>query len=728
MVGAIVAVACAWIATHSVAITEWVVMTDELQHVKLAISVFSEPTLNPTIRGESVGAYSHLYPLLISPLWALFAVPEAWRLTHLANALFFASAAIPVYLLTRQIVASRVAAYATAVAAVAVPWVGLSMMVMTEAAAYPAFLWAVLAIHVAIARPSTTHDLLALGGILLAFFGRTQLVILAGILPLALLLHEFGFALVRPGAVTRWRALRDAPVRLLRDHKLIVAVYALAGSVALVLGPREVLDEVIGNYGGTTTAGDLLPPGFWDSAPRQLEVVVVGAAALPFVFAAGWALGSLVKPRGRSTHAFAVLGLLTIPLLTWEATTFGLNHVGTTALIDRYLFYVVPLIFVGAAAFLMEGRRPLALVTGIAAFLWLVTAGDHVFMQARGPYMASPASAFHGALDGQTWALGNRFGFNDLTVGQALIVLVPIAAVAVAALSWLRSIKLGASVAAVTMLAFLITETEYVMDRMQMDQNAGHGAIGVPLDERDWVDDAVREGGTAAIVPHYGHDNWTAMRTWWSVETFNKTVRDSYVVRGGADWAPFRDRDMSVADSGEISLEPTVDDPADYLVMPVEELVPFKPAGRVVASFKSAIPEDRGFELLEVDKPYTAAWLTDGFLADGWLEEQAVGRIRVFPAAARDEVPRRVRVTMKFEMPAIPERASSFTIHADGRRQTGGLGAHGVTDYRANVCVRPEGPSEVVIRPRRGIELPDGRVVVLRLTEVDTEPLPGACR
>ena len=729
VVGVIAAAACAWIASHSVAITEWVVMTDELQHIKLAVSVFSEPTLEPAIRGHDYGAYSHLYPLLTSPLWAIFAVPEAWRLTHFANAAFFASAAIPVYLLTRQVVPSRVAGYATALASVAIPWAGMTLMVMTESAAYPAFLWGVLAVQVAVTRGTPRYDLLALGALVLAFLGRTQLIVLAGILPLAILLHEFGYPLVRPGAAGRRHGLRDGVHRLWARHKVLIAVYGLAAVAMLALGPRRLVDEAIGNYGGTTTAGDLLPAGFWDLAPQQLLAVVVGAAALPFLLAVAWAVGSLLRPSDRAGHAYAVIFALTVPLLTWEVTTFGINHVGT-ALIDRYLFYLAPLLFVGAAAFLFDRRRPLALMAGAALFVWLVLAADMVFTATGGPYIASPASALHAALDGQTWALGNRFGFEDLQVSDALVVLVPLAAFAVAALGWLKSRPLASAVTAVAVLGYLVVGSEYALDRMEASQNGGQGAVGAgPLSERDWVDEAVRDGASAAIVPHYGHDNWTAMRIWWTAEAFNKSVTDSYVVPGGGDWTPFPDREMTVSSDGVIEISPSTDDPAEYLVMPVEEQIGFRPAGNVVASHRSDLAEDRGMEVLEVDEPYRAAWLTDGFLSDGWLESKSVGRIRVFPAAAGDAAtPQRVRVTMQLEMPAVPPRASRFTIEGTRGATTTGLAAHGVINESATVCVPADAPAEVAVRPRRGIELPDGRVVVGRLTEVDTEALGGACR
>ena len=46
---------------------------------------------------------------------------------------------------------------------VAVPWLAMSFMLMTESAAYPAFAWALVGIQRAVAEPSPPRDLLALG-------------------------------------------------------------------------------------------------------------------------------------------------------------------------------------------------------------------------------------------------------------------------------------------------------------------------------------------------------------------------------------------------------------------------------------------------------------------------------------------------------------------------------------------------------------------------------------
>ena len=70
------------------------------------------------------------------------------------------------------------------------PWIVYSGFLLTEVAAYPAFLWALLALQRATAAPRPRNDLLALAGIALAVLARTQLGVLLVVLPLAIVVHE----------------------------------------------------------------------------------------------------------------------------------------------------------------------------------------------------------------------------------------------------------------------------------------------------------------------------------------------------------------------------------------------------------------------------------------------------------------------------------------------------------------------------------------------------------
>src|SRR4051794_30342206 len=116
------AVLSAWFTLR---VSEWVVMTDELQHVKLAASIADTLDPRPRIHGDPIGAYALLYPLLIAPLVGAFDMPTAFKAIHLAGSVAMASTAVPAYLLARAVVRWRPAALFVAALTVTVPWMAM---------------------------------------------------------------------------------------------------------------------------------------------------------------------------------------------------------------------------------------------------------------------------------------------------------------------------------------------------------------------------------------------------------------------------------------------------------------------------------------------------------------------------------------------------------------------------------------------------------------------------
>ena len=196
-------------------------MTDELLYAKLATSIADTGSPLPQVHGTSIAVYNQLYPLLIAPLYGALSAPEAFRAAHVLNAFLMTSAVFPAYLLGRQVL-SRPWAFAAAGLSVLVPWMVLTGFLMTESAAYPAFLWAVLGLQLAIAAPSSRRDLLAVAALGFAVLARTQFAVLVVVLPLAILAHEIG---------TRRNLLARAPARL-AAHRLLALVYAAGLAVS----------------------------------------------------------------------------------------------------------------------------------------------------------------------------------------------------------------------------------------------------------------------------------------------------------------------------------------------------------------------------------------------------------------------------------------------------------------------------------------------------------------
>ena len=184
-------------------------MTDELLYERLAISIANTHSPLPRVHGEAVSNINQLYPLLIAPAFRHLMIVDGFDQAHILNAFVMSSAAVPAYLLARRLTSSRILPFVVAVATVTVPWITLSSFLLTEVAAYPAFVWALLGIQASVARPSVRNDLLAVAAIALAVLARTQFYALAAVLPAVVI----GDALVG-------RRLKAA----LREHVTLIAV------------------------------------------------------------------------------------------------------------------------------------------------------------------------------------------------------------------------------------------------------------------------------------------------------------------------------------------------------------------------------------------------------------------------------------------------------------------------------------------------------------------------
>ena len=168
-------------------VTDWFVMTDELLYERLAISVARTGSPFPRVHGVLIPNVNQLYPLLIAPVYRHGYVPSSLHDAHVLNAYVMTSAAIPAYLLARRVTGRRLPAYVVAALTVTVPWIVFGSFLLTEVAAYPAFLWAILGMQRATAAPRPHNDVLALAGLVLATLARAQLLVLAVILPIAIL-------------------------------------------------------------------------------------------------------------------------------------------------------------------------------------------------------------------------------------------------------------------------------------------------------------------------------------------------------------------------------------------------------------------------------------------------------------------------------------------------------------------------------------------------------------
>lgn len=367
------------------------------------------------VRGGSY-AFGPVYPALLAPVHALAGSDlEAYRLARLVNALAFALAAVPVFLLARRALPPRWA-LACAALAVAIPSALYAGFVMTEALAYPAACLAFLAIAAAAERPSTARQLLAIGAVALATGVRLQLAALGVVLVLTLA----GAWLVTDGA-------RLPP----RDHLRRLWPVAAATVVAIVvLVWRVASGNPLAGYGGLWQGYDVAEVARWTW--RALGGLSLYLALVPAVAAPAALTGLAREGRGGGRPAAALLALTcsTTVALLLVVGAFSSTGYGVGFLHDRYLFYVAPLWIVVVAVW-AERRAPLRsaeLAAGaVVALALLATLPTYLLKKDGGRLFDAIATAIPGELSERLgrgeparWML-----LASALVAVALVALVP---------------------------------------------------------------------------------------------------------------------------------------------------------------------------------------------------------------------------------------------------------------------------------------------------------------
>lgn len=721
--------------------TTFAVMTDELQVARLAMSIAESLSPVPTIHGVYYGAHSQLYPLLLAPFYGTLSAPAAETAAHVLGAILLASAALPAYLLARSVSGSRGAGYAAAALTAFTPFLVLSATLLTENAAYPAFAWAVLACHRAIARPSPRNDAMALAGLLLAFLARTQLSVLAIALPIALVLHELGMvsarrhplraaahtvgarliskhpvlatagalllvfvartqlfvlAIALPAALLfyelgavlesrrppRGTAARTFGARLISGHPVLVAAYGAGAVAALALALMGSLLDVVGNY-GLPFRGDLIPPGFLSAAAAHFDQIAVGAGIIPAVLAASWAVTAIIRPERREAHAFAALLVVLVPLLTFEVTSFDLRFTPEQFIQDRYLFYLVPLFAVGSAAWLAQRTqrsvRVITLAGAAGAFVLLLSLAsyDETII-----FWASPAAAFHPALVAISEPLGlTVIAFLQFaTVGLALVI--------GAAIWWTPRLALIGVTLAVA--CFGAIEAGYVFEH-QVEPLMTQAVKGK---RRDWIDSSLPGSPSVALVPN----GYPGGQAWWEAEMWNKDVDRLLRVDAGPTDSPFPAVDLSVdwTAGALVGGQPSV-----YLVL--------SPSETRFGLRATQIANGRGLRLVRTQRPYRLDWATRGLTHDGWITRDRLGRIRLYGGGHREA--RSVFLTLA--APASSLSPVDFGFGGGRAFVTGRVGPGGARRHvQLRVCVPAAGHVDAWLTAIGHTRISDARVVL----------------
>jgi len=343
----------AWISLG--AVSPWV-LPDELLYSDLARSIAGGE--RPSVRGVPAFGWGVVYPTLIAPVWAL--VDDRYVAYHVVlglNALLMSFAAIPAYFLARLFV-TRTPALLVALLTVLVPSLSYTGAVLTENAFYPLCLLSLLAVARAVRRPTLGAQALALLAL-----GVLTLTRIQG----AALLAGYAGAVLVYGLTSE--SGRLAYVRRFVPSGIVAALVALApvsASLARGDGVLGWLGERSGTLDGFRVAE--LPEWFaFLGIGLVLYVALIPAAAT--VIVAGMGLSR------RAAEPLRLFAAVTLPmyvavLLAIASVSVSVRVDGIGNLNERYVFHLVPLLFVGLALWIEQGLprpRPWAFVTAVCA-------------------------------------------------------------------------------------------------------------------------------------------------------------------------------------------------------------------------------------------------------------------------------------------------------------------------------------------------------------------------
>lgn len=302
------------------------VFNDELLYAKLSQSLAAGHSL--AIRGEHFFFPAPLAPLAQAPAWLLGSMTDAYAAAKLLNAVFMSAAVFPAYWLARRIVRPSFALL-TAAATVATPAMVYHGYLISEALAYPMFLFAAAVIVRGVEKPSIVVPVVCA----LAIATRVQFLVL----PLAYLA---AVAVCERGRYHR--------------HALPAALTALL--VAALVG----IPGALGQYGEATHIGHA--PGavaHWALTTGYLLPFSLGLAIVP-----GAIFGLLLMWR----KPFGVVTIACTLLFLGQAALIAAGEAHRP--LERYLFYVTPLLFIALFRYVERGapgRLAYALLTCIGA-------------------------------------------------------------------------------------------------------------------------------------------------------------------------------------------------------------------------------------------------------------------------------------------------------------------------------------------------------------------------
>ncbi len=563
--------------------TPWL-YSDELVHSELAKSIADGRLFE--IRGEETNI-TYGYPVVISPAWLFSSQSVTYGVAKAIGVVLVSSAAIPVYLWAKRLVSSAGAAVA-AVLAVLVPGLTLSGTLMQENLAYPAFLFAALALERVLEAPTRGRLLALLAAAGVASATRFELALVLAVVPTAIVL---------------------AGIRSRRLLALLGASVATAAGVGLFVWlAGSTFDGLVRTFPQTTASygvASFLEWLLWGGVGVVLATGVAPTVALALISARRWGGARLAAERRFLAIAWAsVLWFLVLAGLSGRWDPYGLK--------ERYVFYLEPLSLIALVVW-AERAGPRHFARGVAI---AVAAGAMLVFP---PYerLLTAGSLPGNALGVEVFRrLGDRVGYDE---GLGTVVVV--AAVGLAALMALVARRQVRVAVVAGTAVFLAVASAFAAHRVDRQAAAVAATSQLPADH-SWIDASASPDAnvvllnTTIFMPETAAgDYWPIWAPWWATQIWNRSARGVHGL-GAPEPLPLR-QSASPFDWRSGIIAPTP--PSDWILSDPR----FRVAGRERAASEPFVLYDR------IATPFRLVSAQEGVFRDG----------RSAPSAAYDRWP-----------------------------------------------------------------------------------------
>ncbi len=491
----------AWQASSRLAPT---IFTDELELTQLARSIAE--TGEPARRGVPYPDTPSLVAYVLAPVWWLGSTAQSFAAAKEILVLAMTATIFPAYGLARMVV-PKWYALGAAGAAVAVPALAYSPILVEEPLAYPVATVALWLIARSLERPSRGRLAAAVAICVVAALTRTQLAILVMVLGLGLL----------------WLAWQSAAGKRWRSHW---SRWDWVGAVTLAIGIAFALAALMGHV-STAWRNTMLE---WkgrivDHATWAIGALAIGIGVLPVI--AG--VAALARPKGEerddATRAFVVTSVAALAVFVAYAGVKGayISTVFGTFVVERNLIYLCPILFAATALAFARGIGRTWAIAGAAVFTIYVVAATPLHLDTYPYYEAHGLSIA---------AFANRkLGWSEGTIETALIAVCVVALIVVVALKLLRPHSLGftavAASAAVVVVAWGLTGQVYAAAG---ERHFSQFTVTNYPQPYDWVEKAT--GGGSVVV--LGQQIPTTPTDLWLTEFFNPSIRKIWSLDGSA--------------------------------------------------------------------------------------------------------------------------------------------------------------------------------------------------